>query len=422
MNNMENVRRKNGLYSKSLEIRYNKHAIFLGLIIFLNLSGFYMLSDLPIDPTDIAVVLEIVYIGYILVTRRGTCKYKYKWAMLMPIFFVFSSAIMANYSYNQPLWLGIRAQRTWLFACLMYFPIVKVMKRGELTVHNILAMLDVVNFVYIVLVIVQYVLGDSVRFMIVLSNERYGSMRLYVSLSFVLISYFIHLMRLLQRKRIVFSDLFFIVATLFINFAITKGRMAIVCLLIGTVLAVLSIRFSIKKLILVSIVVVAVIAFFSTSVGRDILAMVFDPESSIGGDTSGIREEGRDFFISQTLKDWKTALFGCGYPNIEWPQTVLGTRYDEGINSNDNGIFGLFFMYGFSFVIWHLYLYIKLAISAWKTDRALLFLLITDFIKIYTLYPMSYLQSLSLVLICAVLESADKTKVYVNSQQKENKQ
>ena len=419
---MENVRRKNGLYSKSLEIRYNKHAIFLGLIIFLNLSGFYMLSDLPIDPTDIAVVLEIVYIGYILVTRRGTCKYKYKWAMLMPIFFVFSSAIMANYSYNQPLWLGIRAQRTWLFACLMYFPIVKVMKRGELTVHNILAMLDVVNFIYIVLVIVQYVLGDSVRFMIVLSNERYGSMRLYVSLSFVLISYFIHLMRLLQRKRIVFSDLFFIVATLFINFAITKGRMAIVCLLIGTVLAVLSIRFSIKKLILVSIVVVAVIAFFSTTVGRDILAMVFDPESSIGGDTSGIREEGRDFFISQTLKDWKTALFGCGYPNIEWPQTVLGTRYDEGINSNDNGIFGLFFMYGFSFVIWHLYLYIKLAISAWKTDRALLFLLITDFIKIYTFYPMSYLQSLSLVLICAVLECEDKTKVYVNSQQKENKQ
>lgn len=404
---MENIRIKGRSINSGLEIRYNKHALFLGLIVFLNLSGFYMLSGPPVDPTDIAVVLEIVYIVYILLTRRGRCEYRYKWAMLMPIFFVLVSSIMANYSYGQPLWFGIRAQRTWLFACLMYFPIVKAMKRGEINVRTIFAMLDVVNVIYVLLVIMQYILGDSVRFMVVMSNERYGSTRLYVSLSFVLISYFVHLMRLLQVRKLVFSDLFFIVVTLFLNLSVVKGRMSIVCLLIGTGLAVLSIRFTIRKLFFVGVLFAAAIAFLTSEVGGDILTMIFNSEESIGGDTSGIRDIGREFFITQTLSDWKTALFGCGFANIDWHQTVIAIRYSEGIYANDNGMFGIFFYYGFSFVIWNFLFYVRLMIDAWRRNRAMFFLLLSDLIKIYTLFPLSYTTNIAFAIVCAVLEGTE---------------
>lgn len=406
---MERVRKRISLSnSNNLTIPYNGHAVILGLIIFLNLDGFYLLTDFAIAPTDIAVVLELGYVAYILFTRRNRCEYRYKWAMLMPVVLMITSSIMANYSYNQPIWYGIRAQRTWVCAMLMYFPVTKLVKRGELTPKSILAMLDVVNFIYIILVLLQYLLGDSVQILSVMMTERYGTARLYVSLSFVFISYFVHLMNALEARRITFLDVFFIALTLFLNFAVTKSRMAIVCLLAGTILAVFSIKLSTKKLALVLIVVIAVVIFLMSDMGTEILNLVFNDNVV---DTAQIRDEGREFFLAQTLSDWKTALFGCGYANIDWPQTVIGIRYEEGIFANDNGIFGLFFYYGFAFVIWTIYLYIRLLINAWKVNRALFFLLFADIISIYTLFPMSYQSNIVLALVCCMIEACEHKRV-----------
>ena len=95
---METVRKHKTFPYIDLTIRYNKHAVFLGIVIFFNLGGFYLLSGLPFDPTDIAVVLEFGYFVYILVTRRGRCAYRYRWAMLMPVVLMVSSAMMARSS------------------------------------------------------------------------------------------------------------------------------------------------------------------------------------------------------------------------------------------------------------------------------------------------------------------------------------
>lgn len=401
---METVRKHKTFPYIDLTIRYNKHAVFLGIVIFFNLGGFYLLSGLPFDPTDIAVVLEFCYFVYILVTRRGRCAYRYRWAMLMPVVLMVSSAMMANYSYGQPLWLGLRAQRAWVMAFLMYFPVTKVMRRGEMSGRHILAMLDVVNTIYILLALLQYALGDSVQFMAVQASERYGSLRLYISLSFVLISYFIHLMRALQERKVRFGDIFFIVTTLFLHLSVVKGRMSIVCLLAGTGFAVLSIRFTVKKFFLVGGCFVAAIVFLLSDVGDDILSMVFNRGENLGGDTSAIRDIGREFFMEKTFSDWKTALFGCGFANIEWPQTVTGIRYREGIYANDNGIFGLTFYYGLVFVVWVFAVYAEMLVKSWKSDRAIFFLLLADIIKVYTLYPLIYGENIAFVLVCCLLE------------------
>lgn len=411
---MERVRKRISLSnSADLTIPYNGHAVFLGIIIFLNLDGFYLMTNFTIAPTDIAVILELVYVAYILFTRRNRCEYGYKWAMFMPIILMITSSIMANYSYDQPLWLGIRAQRTWVCAMLIYFPVTKLIKHGELTPKGILAMLDVVNFIYIILVLFQYLLGDSVQILSVMSNIRYGTMRLYVTTIFVFISYYTHLMNILRENKVSFLDIFFVVTTIFLLFAVTKSRMAIICLLVSTTFAIFSIRFSIKKCVLVFILLIGAIVFLTSEIGEDILAMIFNTGGSTQ-DTSAIRDIGREFFLSKTLSDWRTALFGCGYANIDWPQTVSGIRYEEGIFANDNGIFGLFFYYGLVFVIWTIYLYVRLLVNSWKINRALFFLLVADIISVYTLYPMSYSFNISLAIICVILE-------YQNTKYNENK-
>lgn len=388
--------------NRNLIIPFNCHAIVLGIIIFLNLDGFYLLTDFFIAPTDIAVVLEIFYVFYILLTRKSKCKYRFKWAMLMPILLMITSSIMAHYSYNQPLWLGIRAQRTWVCAMLMYFPITKLYSRGELTEKTLLSMLDVVNIIYVLLVFLQYLVGDNILFLNVIANQRYGSIRLYVSLSFVSISYYVHLLNALRSNKIKFIDMFFVVAMVILELAITKSRMAIVCFLAGTIFAILSIRFSTKKLILVLAIIIIAGIFLSSNIGQDILSIAFNNTTGINN-TAEIREIGRKFFITQTFKNWQTTLFGCGFANIDWPQTYIGIKYGENIFANDNGIFGLMFYYGLLFVIWLAYFYIRLLINSWKTNRALFCLLIADIISIYSLAPMLYSANISFAIICVIL-------------------
>ena len=75
--------------------------------------------------------------------------------------------------------------------------------------------------------------------------------------------------------------------------------MGIAALLIASALTVLSIRFTIKKLILIIVLFILAAAFLSSNVGQDMLALIFNPDNSIGGNTSEIRELGRTFYINQ---------------------------------------------------------------------------------------------------------------------------
>lgn len=376
-----------------------------------------MLNNLPISVQDISVVLEILFIVYVMFFMRGKYRYTYGKYIYISILFVLTSSLMANYSYSQPLWYGIRAQRHWICAMLMYFPISKLIKNGKITKENLLGMLDFMNIIYIVLVVLQFFLGTRVQFLSVGTSERYGSIRLYVELTYILVSYYMHLLRLITTKGLYRIDIFFVVATLFINIAVTKSRMGIVTLMIATALAILSIKFTMKKLFLVLGLLIIVIAFFYSNIGQDILTLVFNPSKSIGGDTSEIRELGRRYYIESASKEWSTLLFGCGFVNIDWPQSVAGSGYNLQYYYNDNGMFGLFFYYGITFVIWSAVLYLKLLKNSWKYTRMFFFLLLADIIGSYSLIPIIYSTTIGFALICAIVEECMINNVVFNEEE-----
>lgn len=397
-----------------LVIHYNRYSIILAIIIFLNLNGFYMINNLPISMQNVSLILEALFFGYVMLFVKGRYGFFYGKYVIVAILFVFTSSVMANYSYSQPLWYGIRAQRQWICSMLMYFPIVKLIKSRHLTKDNLICMIDFMNLIYIVLVTVQYILGTRFQFMIVMTTERYGTTRLFVTLSYVLISYYVHLLRLIETRKWNGIDVFFVVGTLFLNIAVTKSRMAIIALIIATTLAILSIRFTVKKLILILSLFISVFVFFGSRIGQDTLSLVFNSVESVGGDTSEIRELGREFYIESASRNWKTLLFGCGFANLDWPQAVIGAGVHLHYNYNDNGMFGLFFYYGLTFVVWVIVLYIKLLKDSWKYARMIFFLLLADLLGCSTLFPSMYSTTLYFPLICAILEgSIIERKAYI---------
>ncbi|MDQ0974610.1 hypothetical protein QFZ31_004488 [Neobacillus niacini] len=383
----------------------NKYLLFIATIIFFNLQCFYLVDTSIVPTGDIAVLLEVGFMVYVFYKCRITEKRKYTWIFILPLFLVLTSSYMAYLSYGQPLLLGIRAQRHWIMAMLMYFPLSRLFKSGRLKIEQVFDLLSKLNFIFICLILAQYFLGNNLLFMHVQNNIRYGSIRLYISMYFVLMSYYFHLKNVLDGNKIRFIDFFMIAATLFIELFVIKSRMNLTIIFAVTLIAILSHKTTWRKLALIGVALFAGCAFMVSGIGQVVLESMFGQTAQDAG--TAIREVGRVFYIEQTMSSPLSALFGSGYANLDWRPTVTGIRYLEGIYYNDNGIFGLFFYYGFAFITWMIISHIRLLKDARRSGRRdCFFFLLCGLFGIYTLFPYSYVTNISFALVCAIIEQS----------------
>lgn len=394
-----------------MSLKVNRYILFIGLIVFANLQCFYLVDTTKIPTNDIAVLLETLFIIYVYCKCRHNRheKIRYSFIFTLPIILVLTSTYTAYINYGQPIHLGIRAQRHWIMAMLMYFPIARLIKLEKVRVEQISNLIDKMMIVYATLVVSQYFLANIVRFMYVPINSRYGSPRLYISTYFLLISYFYHLNLVLKNRKIKIKDAFIIIITLFIHLFVTKSRMSMVMLVGVSAIALLMMKLTRKKILYIGIAVAVVCIFMNTSMGQQILDSLFGAASIDAGTV--IRDVGRAFYMEKTLSTPLTALFGSGYANLDWGPTVTGIRYLEGINYNDNGIIGLFFYYGFAFVAWMLFSHIKIMKDAWKYEhKDIFFYLLCGLMGIYTLFPYCYVTDISFATVCAIVAGTQKNE------------
>lgn len=390
-------------------MRINKYYTFIVLIIFFNLQGLYLLDDTVFHTSDVAVILEIAFIAYVAIKGGYKGKSRYQILMLMPIVLMFTSSYSAHLHYGQPLWYGIRAQRAWISAMLMYFPISGLIRNKKISINNIAKILDRMIFVYMILLIVQFFLGSSVAFLHLSISSRFGSARLYASTYFIVLVYFIHLQRIIEQKRLRLFDVMIVGCTIFIHLFVVKSRMGLAALILATAFAVFSAKFTGRKLALICIGLLGVAIFMVSPYGQMVFDAMFGSTAQDAG--TEIRDVGRIFYIEQTLSTKMYALFGSGYANLDWGPTVIGTRYLEGIYYNDNGIFGLFFYYGFAFVAWMLYSHIKIMKDAWKYEhKDIFFYLLCGLMGIYTLFPYCYVTDISFATVCAIVAGTQKNE------------
>lgn len=385
-------------------IKINKYYTFIVLIIFFNLQGLYLLDDTAFHTSDVAVILEIAFIAYVAIKGGYKGKSRYQILMLMPIVLMFTSSYSAHLHYGQPLWYGIRAQRAWISAMLMYFPISGLIRNKKISINNIAKILDRMIFVYMILLIVQFFLGSSVAFLHLSISSRFGSARLYASTYFIVLVYFIHLQRIIEQKRLRLFDILIVVCTIFIHLFVVKSRMGLAALVLATAFAVFSTKFTGRKLALICVGLLGVAIFMASPYGQIVFDAMFGSSAKDVG--TAIRDVGRIFYIDQTLSTKLYAIFGSGYANLDWQPTVIGTHYLEGIYYNDHGIIGLFFYYGFSMVAWSVLAHIKVMKDAWKSNtRDVFMFLLCGLIGAYTLFPYNYVTDISYAIALAITDN-----------------
>ncbi len=384
-------------------LKINKYYTFITLIIFFNLQGLYLLDADTFRTSDIAVVLEIAFILYVAIKGGYKGQSRYKILMLLPVALMLTSSISAYLHYGQPLLYGIRAQRAWISAMLMYFPLSGLLRNEKITIEHIVKILDRIIFAYMLLVIIQFFLGTKIVFLHLSIGNRFGSVRLYISTTFVLLMYFIHLYKIIEKRNARFFDALIVGCVVFIYLFVAKSRMGLAALILATAFAVFSARFSGRKLIFICIGLFGAAIFMISPYGQMVFDSMFGSTAQDAG--TAIRDVGRIFYIEQTLSTKLYALFGSGYANLDWQPTVIATRYLDGIYYNDNGIIGLFFYYGFAMVAWTIAVHIKVMKDAWKSNTREVFMyLISSLIGVYTLFPYSYVRDISFAIALAFVE------------------
>lgn len=375
---------------------------FLFLIACLNTNFFYLIDDNSIPISDITIVFELLFGALVfLFVSKNKKKLPFKWLYLMPIALAVASSYMASINYDQPIQYGFRAQRGWLVACLMIFPVFRLLSSGKIKKEDLLRISDFVAFILICLATVQIILTDHFTFMHVMTNERYGAARIYIDTSFILFSYFSHLSNLIKFKKARKIDYFYIVLTWFEQFFITKSRMSLMELLVATLLALCVMKLNGKKLVASGITVFLFALVLNTPYGQMILTSLSG--SALHGAGETIRLVGKDFYLDKLGDTKSNTLFGCGYVNIDWPTAYSRSRYGEGIFYNDNGIVGLMFYYGLFFLLWMVTLSIVLLVYAYKLKEYGCFLyIICTLIGFYSLLPYCYVNNLSFAFVISI--------------------
>lgn len=397
-----------------MKIKINKYLFLLTLIILLNLNFFYLFADPIIKFSDLAIIVELVFM-LVVYTKYGFEKPDLSTILfLFPIVLAITSSLMANRNYQQPFRMGIYPQRSWLVGMLMFFPIKKLLSKNALDLKQILKILDWVVGIYIVVLTVQYLLGNKVQFLDVLLTQRYGGVRIYANTNYLVFIYILYLSTILEGKKIKAIYIFYIISTWFVFVFITKSRMSIIALALSTLIMVFFSRFSGNKLFSMVIIILGVSLFFNTPYGKSVYDSILGNTVEDAG--SRIRDVGRTFYLTKIAANRLNTWFGVGYVNTNWDQSVLESGYSNLINYNDNGIFGMLFYYGYTFVIWMLVSYFSLIVKAINNKRySMIIFMLYGLFGIYTLLPGIYAQTsdLTFVLCAAIIWSKvnDDTKL-----------
>lgn len=389
-------------------MKINKFTLIIGLIIFFQLSGFYLLDEEIFHCSDVALLLEVflfiqVYYG----SSRLSGGYEYGFFFLFPIVMAVLAAYTANANYDQPILMGLRPQRTWIVTMLMYFPINRLIKSGRYNANQLLNTIDVCNILLFFIVLVQYIIGDRFIFLHLHNNIRYGTVRLYVQSIFLLVSFMRYFAIGLQTTFWRFKTLFFIFIPAFIIIVVSKSRMAIVAFVGAIAIVILRQRFSAKKLGIMSVVVVLICVFMTTTAGEDLLVLI-SGGTSVSDNTGTIREMGRELYLANVMSSAKNMILGCGYPSNLWGKTTSAIGYDKGYLIVDNGVIGQFFVYGLIYLLWMIGMYIRFFKKAFKIRNDFLIgFFLTGILGIYSLVPHCNLSYIAFPIMAVLCENSE---------------
>lgn len=385
------------------------YLMYIFLILTLNFHCFYLINPDKIPLDDIGFVLEIILFVLIFLSNKkiNNKEYDYLGITISVIILVIISSITANIQYEQPFFLGLRAQRHWIMALNMYFPIRYLLKNNKISINGLVNTIYNFSIIYLVITTIQYVLANKLIFLNVSVNNHYGSHKFYFDESVLVLLFSITFYKVISKeKNNKVLNLILSIWTLIFIYQFTKYRTILLALVISvTIFVIMDKGFSMKKIGIISVILFGVAIFINTDLGVTILEALKGNDGSLN-----MRTVGREFYFKKLEGNY---IWGNGFISILWPKSYIEGGIAERIYYTDNGIFGLMFYYGLIGVIWWLIMNIKvlynaLAIRKFTKDFSYLIFITINLLVITTGIPNYFDGTIVVAIFLAILETRYK--------------
>ena len=321
-----------------ISIRYELLFIYIIFLLNNNIFGLLNISD------DIVLVIVFVFILFITIKYKNLKqRYMFKKEVLFITCLIIISSIVSYKLYGQSIILGLRAQRKFFIAPLMYFPISKLLGAGIITKNDIEKIFYRVGISEIIIYTLYYLSGGSIGFLNINFDYRYGDIRLRVNSAVVEMLFLIVVNNILNGKNRKTNVLIAVVDFIFIAF-ILKTRLLVVGVLGIALVGILFVRKQwILKIVSVLVIICIIPIVLNLTIVKDIITTLLED------DPNDIRKLGKEYYIEQLQK---TPIVGRGYINTQSEQAFRGAGMDKQYYLNDNGIYGFAFMYGIIGIAW----------------------------------------------------------------------
>jgi hypothetical protein len=323
--------------------------VLIVLLIILTAISFFQLSALGeqfFKIGELAGIFIIVFLWALTLfyDKSNSFKHNFNYPLILIFFGVFLSMFMASSGHDQDFYITAIAQRMMYFY-LLYFLLHNLRIRQNSIEKIILG----IAILYALLFMIQFIIYPKIIFETRIEQER-GTLRIFLpGLSFLIISYFYSINKILLKHKFIFL----IPALLFLVIFILLGtRQILFSVLFVTLLNIIFSGTFTSKFIITPLLVICIFTlYFMFQNVFDELLQVTKEQSTEWTDDP--RVKAAQYFLDDFYPNRIAYITGNGAHSLNSPYGVQieSVKINKGLYQSDIGILGDFTKYGFFFIL-----------------------------------------------------------------------
>lgn len=369
------------------------------IIYLILVTGFFHLADKDGGRiTDIGLCFGFVFL-LVALRRFSYGGLRYRNIMLFALLLSITSALASTITTGQPFFMGLRPQRQYIVAWIMYLAISQEFTTDS-DIQWLIKTIKACSYIQLTLYIVQFFLADRVVFLQIDILERYGTPRLYGSMVFISLHFLFALSEQIKSEKLLKQNVFDILLIISYIAFIRKGRMITIVFIGMVVVALMLWRGAKSNKIIILVVGLWLMSFYLTDA---VIESFMSAISSNSAEASVlVRDSAKDYYLTKLMDN---PIMGMGYINTDYPRAAKLAGIGQGYLVVDNGVYGYLYQYGILGGLWCAVVLLKLILDGIRMSKIseylpLLFC-IFSLLGMQSGHWISYMEeSLMLVIVC----------------------
>lgn len=380
----------------SFQIEKKTLMLYLFIAYMILASGaFYLIDGDALPITDIGFMVGFLFLACGCVRLRVK-NMQYVWFAAFGILLSLTSSVAAYKMTGQSVFFGLRPQRQYILAWLLYFALVQVFD-SRLIREKLIRSIRICAYIQLFLYFLQYLLANRIVFLNIIINERYGTPRLYGEFTFILLMFLISLSEQIASPTLIRRNVIEILATLCYIMFVRKGRMQTIVFIGLVVFALLKWKGAKTNKIFAFLILFIAAGFL---LNDEIIELFMSAITNSSSESNvEVRSLARTYYLEK-LAD--SPWFGMGFINSDYIPAAKMAGIYNGYLVVDNGIYGYLYQYGLIGLAWCLALLGKLLHDGWilakvKNDYTLILYVIYVIVGAQSGHWISYFESTIIV-------------------------